>query len=99
MLEQVIAKRDTDQECGVIGAYVNSFAAYLAACGYAPATIQSPLKLLGQFNEWLIRRRGAIHQLNDELVTTFLKRGTRRGSSVSQPSPDTACVVAIGPGG
>jgi integrase/recombinase XerD len=79
MLEQAIAKRDADQECGVTGAYVDSFAAYLATCSYAPTTIQSQLKLLGQFNEWLIRRRCAIHQLNDELVTTFLKRCTRRG--------------------
>jgi site-specific recombinase XerD len=39
----------------------------------------SQLKLLSHFNEWLIRRRCAIHQLNDELVATFLKRCTRRG--------------------
>ena len=79
MLEQAIAKCHTDQKCGVIGAYFDSFAAHLAACGYATATIRSQLKLLGQFNEWLIRRRCAIHQLNDELVTSFLKRCTRRG--------------------
>ena len=79
MLEQAIAKCHTDQKCGVIGVYFDSFAAHLAACGYATATIRSQLKLLGQFNEWLIRRRCAIHQLNDELVTSFLKRCTRRG--------------------
>ena len=79
MLEQPIAKRDTDHECGVIGAYIDPFVAYLAACGYARATIQSQRKLLGHFNEWLIRRRCAIHQLNDELVAGFLKRCTRRG--------------------
>lgn len=79
MLEQDIAKRDTEWESGVIGAYADSFAAHLAACGYAPATIWSQRKLLGQFNEWLIRRRCAIHQLNDQLVATFLKRCARRG--------------------
>ena len=79
MLGQAIAKCHTDQKCGVIGVYFDSFAAHLAACGYATATIRSQLKLLGQFNEWLIRRRCAIHQLNDELVTSFLKRCTRRG--------------------
>ncbi|MET0212812.1 MAG: site-specific integrase [Vicinamibacterales bacterium] len=79
MLEQAIAKRHTDQECGVIGTYLDSFTAHLTACGYATATIRSQLKLLGQFNEWLIRRRCAIHQLNDELVASFLKRCTRRG--------------------
>jgi site-specific recombinase XerD len=79
MLEQAIAKRHTDQEGGVIGAYLDAFTAHLTACGYATATIRSQLKLLGQFNEWLIRRRCAIHQLNDELVANFLKRCTRRG--------------------
>ena len=79
MLEQAIAKRDTDQECGVIGVYVDSFAAHLSACGYSPATIRSQRKLLGHLNEWLIRRRCAIHQLSDELVAGFLKRCTCRG--------------------
>jgi len=50
MLEQAIAKCHTDQKCGVIGVYFDSFAAHLAACGYATATIRSQLKLLGQFN-------------------------------------------------
>ena len=50
-----------------------SFAAHLATCGYAPTTVQSQLKLLGHFNEWLMRRRWDIHQLNDALVDTFLK--------------------------
>jgi len=78
MQEQAFAKCDTDQACG-IGAYVDSFAGYLAACGYAPGTIQSQLKLLGLFNDWLSRRRCAIDQLTDELVAAFLKRCTRRG--------------------
>ena len=79
MLEQLIGKRDKDHDCDVIGAYVDSFAAHLSACDYAPATIRSQLKLLGHLNEWLIRRRCAIHQLNDELVAGFLKGCTRRG--------------------
>jgi len=79
MLEQGIAKRDTDLESGVIGAYVDSFAARLTACGYAPATIRSQRNLLGQFNEWLNRRRCAIRQLNEELLATFVKRCARRG--------------------
>jgi len=79
MLEHTTAKCDTNQELGVIGAYVESFAAHLTTCGYTPGTIRSQLKLLGRFNEWLIRRRSDIHQLNDELVATFLKQCTRRG--------------------
>jgi integrase/recombinase XerD len=79
MREQNLAKGDSSQEYGVIGAFVESFAAHLAACGYAPSTIRSQLKLLEQFNEWLPGRRCAIHQLNDELVATFLTWCTRRG--------------------
>lgn len=73
MLDQVIANRDTVQELGVIGSHLDSFAAYLAAAGYASPTVRSQLKLLGQFNGWLIRRRCGIHQLNDELVDTLSK--------------------------
>lgn len=79
MLAQDIAKRDPSSECGVVGAYIDTFAAHLTACGYAPGTIQSQLKLLRLFNDWLIRRRCVIHELNDELVAAFLKRCTRRG--------------------
>lgn len=79
MLQQRFANGDTNQESGVIGAYVDSFATHLEACGYAPPTIQSQLKLLSRFNEWLIRRRADLHQLNDELVARFLKHCTRRG--------------------
>ena len=51
-------------------------------------TIQSQLKLLGHFNEWLIRRRSDIHQLNDELVGTFVKQRTRR-ARVHRGDPQT----------
>jgi site-specific recombinase XerD len=77
-MAQDIANRDP-RECGVVDAYIDTFAAHLAVCGYAPGTIQSQRKLLGLFNDWLIRRRCVIHQLNDELVAAFLERCTRRG--------------------
>jgi site-specific recombinase XerD len=79
MLDQVIANRDTIQELRVIGSYGDSLAAHLTACGYAPTTVRSKLQLLGQFNEWLIRRRCDIRQLNDELAATFVKSRKRRG--------------------
>lgn len=79
MRDQVIANRDTTQELGVIDSYINAFAADRAACGYASTTVRSQLKLLGHFNEWLIRRRCDIHQLNDALLDTFVKSRTRRG--------------------
>jgi site-specific recombinase XerD len=79
MLAKDVAKGDPSSECGVVDAYIETFAAHLAVCGYAGGTIQSQLKLLGLFNEWLIHRRCAIPQLSDELVAAFLKRCTRRG--------------------
>ena len=79
MRDPVRATHDTVQELGVIGSYLDSFAAHLAACGYASTTVQSQLKLLGHFNEWLIRRRCDIHQLTDALVDTFVKSRKRLG--------------------
>jgi site-specific recombinase XerD len=79
MRGRVIANRDTIQELGVIDSYVDSFAADLAACGYASTTVRSQRKLLGHFNEWLIRRQCDIHHLNDALVDTFVKSRKRRG--------------------
>jgi site-specific recombinase XerD len=79
MRNQVIANRNTIQDLGVIDSYVDSFAADLAASGYASTTVRSQLKLLGHFNEWLIRRRCDIHQLNDALVDTFVESRKRRG--------------------
>jgi site-specific recombinase XerD len=88
MLDRVIANRDTVQELGVISSYLDSFAADLAACGYASTTVQSQLKLLGHFNEWLIRRRCDIHQLNDSLVDTFV-RSRKRGERLHRGNATT----------
>src|SRR3989454_1284840 len=79
MLDQGIANRDTLQELGVIGSHLDSFAAHLAACGYASTTVRSQLRLLGDFDRWLIRRRCGIHELDDELVGSFVKGSKRRG--------------------
>src|SRR5712691_3349696 len=79
MLDQDIANRDTVQELGIIGSHVDSFAAHLAACGYASTTVRSQLRLLGDFDRWLIRRRCGIHELDDELVDTFVQGSKRRG--------------------
>src|SRR5713101_6004194 len=79
MRDQDIGNRDTVQGLGGIGSYLDSFAAHLAGCGYASTTVRSQLKLLGHFNEWLIRRRCDLHQLNDELVATFVNSRTRLG--------------------
>ena len=88
MQDHIIANRDTVQKLGVIGSYLDSFAAHLAACGYASTTVQSQLKLLGHFNEWLIRRRCDIHQLNDALVDTFVK-SRKRGERLHRGNATT----------
>jgi len=79
MPDHVITNRNTGHALEVIGSYLESFAAHQAACGYASRTVQSQRQLLGHFNEWLMRRRCDIHQLNDALVDTFLKGRQRRG--------------------
>ena len=99
MLAQDIAKCDPSPECGVIDAYVDTFAAHLTACGYALGTIQSQLKLLGLFNDWLICRRCVIHQLNDQLVAAFLKRCTRRERTPERQEPIPSSQVQLASGG
>jgi site-specific recombinase XerD len=79
MRDQDLSNDDTVQALGVIGSYFDAFAAHLAECGYASATIRSQRTLLGHFNTWLIRRRCDLHQLSDELVDRFLTHRTRLG--------------------
>ena len=79
MLDQVLANRDTVQELGITGSQVDSFAAHLVACGYASTTVRSRLRLLGEFNRWLIRHRCGIRELDNELVDTFVKGSKRDG--------------------
>jgi site-specific recombinase XerD len=79
MRDQVLANRDTVQALGIIGSHVDSFAAHLVACGYASTTVRSQLRLLGDFDRWLTRRRCGIHALDDELVDTFVTGSKRRG--------------------
>jgi len=79
MQDQVLANRATVQEFGITGLHVDSFAAHLAGCGYASTTVRSQLRLLGEFNRWLIRHRCGIRELENELVDTFVKGSKRRG--------------------
>lgn len=81
MLDHFIENRDTVRQLrsAVIGAQLDSFAAYLAQCGYAAATIRSQLTLLGHFSQWLTRRRCGIDELTDALAGTFVSDCRRRG--------------------
>ena len=79
MLDQVLANRDTVQELGITGSQVDAFAAHLVACGYASTTVRSQLRLLGEFNRWLIRHRCGVRELDNELVDTFVKGSKRHG--------------------
>ena len=81
MLDQFIGNRDTVRRLrsGVIGSHLDSFVERLVDGGYAAATVRSQLSVLGHFAQWMVRRRCGIHELNDELVGTFVNDRTRRG--------------------
>jgi len=81
MLDHFIENRDTVRRLrsGVIGSQLDSFATHLAQCEYAATTIRAQLTLLGHFSQWLTRRGCGIHELNDELVGTFVNDRKRRG--------------------
>jgi len=81
MLDQFLESRDTVRRLrsGVLGAHLDSFAEYLARCGYATGTARSHLTLLGHFDQWMARRRRGLGELNDELVSQFVHGRTRLG--------------------
>ena len=81
MLEHCVESRDTvwRLRSGILGAHLESFAEHLANCGYAAATVRSQLILLGHFNQWLVRRRRGLGELNDELVGKFVHERRRLG--------------------
>lgn len=81
MLDHFIESRDTVRRLrsGVIGSQLDAFATHLAQCGYAATTVRAQLNLLGHFSQWLTRCRCGIHELNDELVGTFVNDRKRRG--------------------
>ena len=81
MLEHCVESRDTVRRLrsGILGAHLDSFAEYLANCGYAAATVHSQLILLGHFNRWLVGRRCGLGELNDELVGKFVDERRRLG--------------------
>jgi len=81
MLEHCVESRDTVRRLrsGILGAHLESFAEHLANCGYAAATVRSQLILLGHFNQWFVRRRRGLGELNDELVGKFVHERRRLG--------------------
>ena len=81
MLDHFIENRDTVRRLrsGVIGSQLDAFAAHLSERGYAATTVRAQLTLLGHFSHWLTRRRYGIHELNDELVNTFVNDRKHRG--------------------
>jgi site-specific recombinase XerD len=90
MLDQFIEDGNLLQRLrsGVLGAHLDSFADHLAKCGYAATTARSHLTLLGDFDQWMTRRRRILAELNDELVDKFVhnrrrRRKLRRGDSAT----------------
>ena len=80
MLDQFTESEDALRRLrsGVLGAHLDSFADHLAKCGYAATTARSHLTVLGNFNQWMTRRRTELGELNDELVDRFVHDRTRR---------------------
>ena len=79
MLDQVLANRDTVQELGITGSYLDSFAAHLAGCGYAATsdlsrsagTLQTPFI----FSSWRFRNLSRPRNLNPRTCNGGLVNG------------------------
>jgi site-specific recombinase XerD len=59
--------------------HLSPFAASLAEDGYAVATTQAKLSLLGDFGEWLARRQLSVTGLDERLVGRFINNRRQKG--------------------
>ena len=81
MLDHVIGDHCTVRRLrsGIIGSQLDSFATHLSQSGYAATTVRAQITLLGHFSQWLTRRGCGMHELDDELVGTFVNARKRHG--------------------
>ena len=64
---------------GLFGCHVDAFVASLSELGYARATVKLQLLFLGDLDKWLKRKRLTLVDLDDPVVTQFLKSRQRNG--------------------
>ena len=81
MLEEFFERLAADKRArgNPLVVHLSPFAASLMEEGYTDATMQSKLRLLADFGQWLGRSGLAVTELDERLVETFFAEKRRKG--------------------
>ena len=64
---------------GLFGSHLDSFVATVSKLGYARSTVRERLRLLGDLEQWLKRKRLVLVDLQEQVVKRFLETRRRAG--------------------
>ena len=64
---------------GVFGPYLDSFIAAVSELGHARSTVRERLRVLGDLERWLKRKRLTLVALEEQVLKQFLERRRRQG--------------------
>ena len=76
---------------GPLGPYLDSYAASVDALGFARSTIREQLWFLAGLGRWLERQGGAVADLDERVVETFLTARRKRRGGLRRSDAATYC--------
>ena len=72
---------------GPLGSHIDAFAQHLSERGYAAWTAQEKIRMVAGLSRWLQRRKLGVEDLDEHVVSQFLRYGRRKGLSQHGASP------------
>jgi site-specific recombinase XerD len=89
MIDQIFSDPLTLQRLhlGPLGPHIDAFARHLSERGYANWTAEEKIRVVSRLSQWLQARDGRVEDLNEEVVSQFLKYRRRKGHSLHGAQP------------
>lgn len=72
---------------GPLGPYIDAFAQYLSEQGYARPTARHKIRAVAGLSRWLERRQCGVKDLDEQVVSEFLRSRRRKGLSRCEAPP------------
>ena len=72
---------------GPLGTYIDVFAQHLVEQGYARWTVEEKIRVVAGFNRWLQSGERGVENLNEQVVSEFLRYRRRKGLSLHGAPP------------
>ncbi|MGD0235028.1 MAG: tyrosine-type recombinase/integrase [Syntrophorhabdales bacterium] len=72
---------------GPLGPRIDAFARHLSDRGYARRTTEEKIRVVSSFSRWLQRRRRAVEDVDEQVVSEFLRYRRRKGPSLHGVPP------------